>query len=47
MYEPILEKMDKPVYNIPEKRGYPQLQRTYTDFGMEICKEIKKEVFSL
>ncbi len=32
MYEPILEKMYKPVYNCPEQRGSRTYNCTYTGF---------------
>ena len=46
MYELVLEKMDYPVYNMPEQRGTAQKPYLYRSLR-GICKEIKKEVFSL
>ncbi len=46
MYEPVLEKMSKPVYNVPEQRGN-RIKTYLYRFPREICKEIKKEVFSI
>ena len=44
MYEPVLEKMEETVYNIPEWRVHRIKQYLYR-FPREICKETKKEVF--
>ena len=46
MYEHILEKMEKSVYNMPEKRVSRAKVYLY-GFPGEIRKEIKKEVFSI
>ena len=46
MYELILEKRPDPVYNESELRGY-RIKKYLYRFRVGICKEIKKEVFSL
>ena len=46
LYELVLENLSKPVYNVPEQRGIRTKSYLYR-FPREICKEIKKEVFSI